>query len=152
MGKAVMDEEEMMAYLASELGEDGASAIVQAAVEESRYVSMDEVARHNTPDDCWVILHGNVYNLTEFAKRHLGGMELITRLAGKDGTEAFSRVHGESILSGLDTRFKLGLLRCEAELLQTSASTPSEAVTTPLSPTVPPLPVQRKPTPPAKPV
>ena len=58
-----------------------------------RVISYDEVCRHNTADDCWVVLHGAVYDLTAFNKRHPGGSKLITAVAGLDGTEHFAAVH-----------------------------------------------------------
>lgn len=38
----------------------------------SRYISREEVAKHATKQDCWVILHGNVYNMTPFLDKHPG--------------------------------------------------------------------------------
>lgn len=45
-------------------------------------ISMEEVAKHNSPDDCWVVLHGQVYDLTEFHASHPGGSAIITDYAG----------------------------------------------------------------------
>ena len=28
--------------------------------------SLKEVARHNSPDDCWLVIHGNVYDVTKW--------------------------------------------------------------------------------------
>jgi len=69
---------------------------------ELRNISTDELQQHNTGDDCWVSIHGLVYDLTDFVDEHPAGPESITELAGKDGTEEFQAVHGENILEDFD--------------------------------------------------
>ena len=69
---------------------------------KSRQVTMTELAEHNTDDDCWVAIHGVVYDLTEFADEHPAGPESIRELAGQDGTEAFAAVHNKNILEDFD--------------------------------------------------
>ena len=59
---------------------------------------MAELQKHNTPDDCWVAIHGMVYDLTDFADEHPAGAQSIHDLAGKDGTQAFSSVHRQDML------------------------------------------------------
>jgi predicted heme/steroid binding protein len=69
---------------------------------ELRNISADELKEHNTEGDCWVVLHGLVYDLTDFADEHPAGPESITELAGQDGTEEFQAVNGENILEDFD--------------------------------------------------
>lgn len=38
-------------------------------------VSAEEVARHAAPDNCWVVIDGTVWDLTEFAPTHPGGAD-----------------------------------------------------------------------------
>ncbi|KAH8889659.1 FMN-dependent dehydrogenase [Thozetella sp. PMI_491] len=52
-----------------------------------------EVAKHNTAQDCWVIIHGKAYDITEFLPEHPGGMKIILKYAGKDATEEFDPIH-----------------------------------------------------------
>lgn len=52
------------------------------------------VALHCTPTDCWVIVRGNVYDVSRFAHQHPGGVAALTKegRAGCDVTEPFERV------------------------------------------------------------
>ena len=65
-------------------------------------ISYEELSKHNTTKDCWVALHGKVYDLTQFASHHPGGSQSILSLAGKDGTSLFSLVHSVNILNRVD--------------------------------------------------
>jgi cytochrome b involved in lipid metabolism len=56
-------------------------------------ITMSELALHSTPDDCWVVLHGDVYDLTNFVKHHPGGSSIITQLAGRDGTQGHAQFY-----------------------------------------------------------
>jgi len=80
--------------------QQGGGAVDKPA--ELRNISTDELQQHNTEDDCWVQIHGLVYDLTDFVDEHPAGPESITELAGKDGTEEFQAVHGENILEDFD--------------------------------------------------
>lgn len=52
-----------------------------------------DVAKHNTRDDCWVIVHGKAYDVTEFMPEHPGGPKIILKYAGKDATEEYAPIH-----------------------------------------------------------
>merc|ERR1712134_63661 len=49
--------------------------------------SMEEVAKHTTKADCWVVVAGQVLNVTNFLSQHPGGELAILTFAGKDATE-----------------------------------------------------------------
>jgi len=69
---------------------------------EMAQISLSEVAKHNTEDDCWVAIHGKVYDLTDFAESHPPGALSIHKLAGIDGTEAFQSIHNEGMLEDFE--------------------------------------------------
>lgn len=66
-------------------------------------VTPDELAKHDSENDCWVALNGNVYNVTTYLHYHPGGIEELMRGAGRDATDLFNEVHRwvnyESILA-----------------------------------------------------
>ncbi len=49
-----------------------------------------EVSSHNTLSNCWLIISGNVYNVTSYLYQHPGGASAISPYCGKDGTTAFA--------------------------------------------------------------
>lgn len=58
-----------------------------------RKISMEEVEAHSTPAEPWFIVDGEVYDGTGFLKKHPGGAESITIVAGQDASEDFSAIH-----------------------------------------------------------
>ncbi|KAH8811265.1 mitochondrial cytochrome-like protein b2 [Xylogone sp. PMI_703] len=52
-----------------------------------------EVSRHNTPNDCWIVIANRVYDVTSFLPEHPGGKGIILKYAGKDATKAYLEVH-----------------------------------------------------------
>jgi tRNA wybutosine-synthesizing protein 1 len=50
-----------------------------------------EVALHTSPGDCWLIVHGLVYDVTPFLKSHPGGQSVLLESAGKDATSEFEQ-------------------------------------------------------------
>ena len=43
----------------------------------SSLVPMSEVAKHNTVEDCWLLIKDKVYNLSNFIHEHPGGVDII---------------------------------------------------------------------------
>lgn len=72
--------------------------------------TIDEVARHNHAQDLWLVMHGEVYDITKFLTEHPGGEEVLLQLAGQDATECFDSVgHSEEAIN-LRKNFKIGEL------------------------------------------
>ncbi|UPL01820.1 hypothetical protein LCI18_012754 [Fusarium solani-melongenae] len=55
-----------------------------------------EVAAHNTSDDCWMTIQGQVYDVTKYIHDHPGGADILIEAAGKDATVDFDNAgHSE---------------------------------------------------------
>jgi len=59
--------------------------------EHTKFFTPEEIAKHNTKTDCWIIVANRVYDVTSFLKSHPGGVDAILKYAGgvKDATKAF---------------------------------------------------------------
>jgi hypothetical protein len=78
-----------------------------------------EVARHDQPEDCWMILEDRVYDLSPWVQAHPGGAG-IERGCGKDATWFFQHRdeaggHSEQALAILPG-YELGALGAEVEV------------------------------------
>lgn len=58
----------------------------------------EEVARHATHSSCWLMIHGDAYDVTSFLNEHPGGKTVLLKQAGDDATEVFDAVHSVDIL------------------------------------------------------
>ncbi|MEY2797739.1 MAG: hypothetical protein RIS22_5 [Actinomycetota bacterium] len=65
-----------------------------SAASSAGTITMNDVATHNTPQDCWSVVDGKVYDLTQWIDKHPGGSVIIKSLCGKDGTSGFNSEHG----------------------------------------------------------
>lgn len=58
--------------------------------------TLEQVSWHDRIDDCWIVLHDKVYNVTKMVQNHPGGFDVMMEQAGRDATLAFRSV-GHSI-------------------------------------------------------
>jgi cytochrome b involved in lipid metabolism len=50
--------------------------------------TLDECKKHVSDKDCWLVVHGKVYNVTDFLEEHPGGYDIILTSAGDSGRQA----------------------------------------------------------------
>ena len=57
-------------------------------------LTLDEITKHNQPQDCWIIISNQVYGVSEYLMLHLGGAGEITPYCGLDATQAYNTKGG----------------------------------------------------------
>ena len=63
-----------------------------AETEKKKVYSLEECSKHRSEKDCWLIIHGKVYDVTRFLDEHPGGYDIVVAASGKDGTEDFEEI------------------------------------------------------------
>jgi L-lactate dehydrogenase (cytochrome) len=64
-----------------------------------RKISIRELGTHNKASDAWILINGQIWDVTTFAPTHPGGSEIVLTYAGQDATKAYNEVHGPSLVS-----------------------------------------------------
>ena len=67
----------------------------------------EEVAKHNTETDLWVVIDDEIFDISKFVKFHPGGVAALLPYAGKEATEAFYGLHRIEVLKKY-IRFRIG--------------------------------------------
>ena len=60
--------------------------------------TIEEVATHNKKENIWVIIDGQVLDVTKFLPDHPGGEKAILLYAGRDATEEFNMLHDPKVI------------------------------------------------------
>jgi len=56
---------------------------------KSLVLSIQELSKHNKSSDCWMLISGNVYDITSFFGSHPGGNATMAATCGTDATDAY---------------------------------------------------------------
>ncbi|ROV97372.1 hypothetical protein VMCG_06846 [Cytospora schulzeri] len=77
---------------------------------ETEY-SAKEVAVHKEKADAWMVIEGNVYDVTKYLQEHPGGADILIEAAGTDASDAFENAgHSEDAFE-IMADFKIGKLK-----------------------------------------
>ncbi|XBW34914.1 hypothetical protein QEN19_000478 [Hanseniaspora menglaensis] len=91
-------------------------------------ISLEEFTKHSTPEDCWVIINGIVYDLTEFISKHPGGPDIINANCGKDVSLLFNPIHASDLID------KYIMSKDIKGIIDPNCNFPKELITKALSP------------------
>lgn len=76
----------------------------RAGAPGARLVSAQELARHAVPGDCWLAIHGGVYDATAYIPRHPAPEAVLTEWCGKEASAAFDgKPHSAAAAALLET-------------------------------------------------
>jgi cytochrome b involved in lipid metabolism len=82
----------------AQAGENPSTPLKQRKTVHQGGLSMKDIALHNKPNDCWLIIDGKVYDVSNWIDKHPGG-EILLSYAGMDATDVFDAFHAESTYS-----------------------------------------------------
>lgn len=85
---------------------------IKDKINQQNVFTSEEVAQHNTKDSLWMIIKGNVYDITTYVRSHPGGERALLKFAGKDGTENV-QFHSSTMLEILNSSYFIGKLYTE---------------------------------------
>lgn len=54
--------------------------------------TLEEVATHDSEDDCWIVVGEKIYDATEYINEHPAGPESVVANCGTDDTEGYESV------------------------------------------------------------
>jgi len=89
-----------------------APTAVNAAPNTTKGITVQQVKAKNTATNCWSIVNGKVYNLTDWVSKHPGGSSRIIAMCGKNASRAFNGQHASqgSPTSSL-AEYQIGIVR-----------------------------------------
>ncbi len=67
--------------------------VTTPVVDTSKLLTRANVAKHNSVSDCYLIVKGSVYDVTNFIGDHPGGRRKIVDMCGQEATAVFSAIH-----------------------------------------------------------
>ncbi|KAL4794012.1 FMN-dependent dehydrogenase-domain-containing protein [Aspergillus venezuelensis] len=74
----------------------------------SKMRTIKDVATHDSRASCWVVIRGQVYDLTSFLNEHPGGAAVILEYGGRDATGVFEAIHPRGAIEQLPREMHLG--------------------------------------------
>eukprot|EP01096_Ripella_sp_DP13-Kostka_P010118 TRINITY_DN393_c0_g1_i1.p1 TRINITY_DN393_c0_g1~~TRINITY_DN393_c0_g1_i1.p1 ORF type:complete len:597 (+),score=292.92 TRINITY_DN393_c0_g1_i1:148-1791(+) len=94
----------------------------------SKSISVEEVAKHNTEQDCWIIVNGKVFDVTNFIADHPGGKKVLVKVGGQDASKQFQNFHKPEVLQKY-SNLQIGVVAGTAAAAAASSSSSSSAST-----------------------
>ena len=88
-----------------------------ATIAVDKSVSPTELAKHTAPENCWVAIRGNVYDLSTYLPEHPSQPDILLPWCGKEATEAYNtktkgRPHSP-YADELLVKYRIGILASE---------------------------------------
>ncbi|KAL1305360.1 hypothetical protein AAFC00_002255 [Neodothiora populina] len=79
--------------------EESAKEVPMTKPDLSKTITIDELRKHDTENEPWFVVNGEVYDGTKFLEGHPGGASSIVSAAGLDSTDEFMAIHSETAKS-----------------------------------------------------
>ena len=60
-----------------------AQPVQQQAPSSAKKHTLEDCKLHNREEDCWLVISGKVYDVTEFLDEHPGGFDIVLAACGE---------------------------------------------------------------------
>ncbi len=101
-------------------GQTTSTKSIKVSENETEF-TMDEISRHHTIDDLWMVIDGGVYDLTPFANKgkdgHPGGFEILVAYGGSDGTAEYHFISHSKFATRMLNRYRIGKVAQTSNLI-----------------------------------
>ncbi|KAI8074238.1 acyl-CoA dehydrogenase/oxidase [Gilbertella persicaria] len=74
----------------------------------SKKFTIEEVAKHQQANDCWIIVHDKIYDVSTFLDEHPGGKKVLLKAGGTDASKQFDAFHNPSVLTKIASKYLIG--------------------------------------------
>ena len=95
----------------SQLHEKPAKLTQPPTLKNLKQIPFTEVQEHNTRESGWMVIHGKVYDVTEWIDTHPGG-DAIAMFLGADATDQFEAFHLPRVRKRLQGKMCIGEVEC----------------------------------------
>ena len=73
--------------------------------------TIEEVNKHCTENDCWIVIGNKVLDVTPFLSQHPAGPAIILKFGGKDVTEDLKIIRHSSKAQKMFNKYTIGILK-----------------------------------------
>ena len=82
----------------------------ELTVKGLKQITWDELRAHNTRKSCWVVIDGNVYDISNWLHKHPGGDVVILSMSSEDCTDIFNAYHPPYVRARMLELHKIGII------------------------------------------
>ena len=79
---------------------------------KTKEYTLEEVAKHKTKGDAWIVIHNKVADITKWIPNHPGG-DIIMKGVGKDATKLFDNIGHDDYAKKILKKYQIGILKKE---------------------------------------
>lgn len=62
---------------------DEAAPVQNGSQSDKKIITLQDCKAHNKEEDCWLVISGKVYDVTEFLDEHPGGFDIVLAATGR---------------------------------------------------------------------